>query len=76
MAAYSILVGFKGDKKEAVMVDDPAIIKMAFKEEMSKGSASKFDSIETVDTRTGRGKRWRNTKKNVEPQAAKKTATK
>lgn len=74
MAAYSILVGFKGDKKEAVMVDDPTLIKMLFKEEMGKGASSKFDSIEIVDTRTGRGKRWRNTKKDVAPELAKKKA--
>ena len=65
MAAYSILVGFKGDKREAVIVDDSEFVKMAFKEEVLKGSSSKFDSIELVDTRTGRGKRWRNTKKGI-----------
>lgn len=65
MAAYSILVGFKGDNREAVIIDDPALVKMAFKEEMLKGASSKFDSIELVDTRTGRGKRWRNTKKGI-----------
>ena len=67
MAAYSILVGFKGDKKEAVMVDDSTLVRMFFKEEMIKGASSKFDSIEIVDTRTGRGKRWRNTKKDAAP---------
>jgi hypothetical protein len=67
MAAYSILVGIKGDKKEAVAVDEPTLVKMLFNEEMGKGSSSKFDSIEIVDTRTGRGKRWRNTKKDAAP---------
>ena len=62
MAAYAILVGFKGSKQEAVLVDDPALVKLAFKDEVAKGTSCKFDSIEVVDTRTGRSKRWRNTK--------------
>ena len=74
MAAYSILVGFKGDNREAVIIDDPTLVKMAFKEEMLKGASSKFDSIELVDTRTGRGKRWRNTKKASAPKTAKAKA--
>jgi hypothetical protein len=74
MAAYSILVGFKGGKKETIIVDDPIPVKSAFKLEMSKGASSKFDSIEIVDTRSGRGKRWRNTKKDVVPEFAKKKA--
>lgn len=65
MAAYAILVGIKGSKQEAVLIDDPALVRIAFKDEVLKGSSSKFDSVELVDTRTGRGKRWRNTKKGV-----------
>ena len=71
MAAYSILVGTKDGKKEAIAVDEPTLVKMLFNEEMGKGASSKFDSIEIVDTRTGRSKRWRNTKKDVAPSAKK-----
>jgi hypothetical protein len=62
MAAYAVLVGIKGDKKDAILVGDPKPVKDAFKTETLKGPDSKFDSIEVVDTRTGRSKRWRNTK--------------
>jgi hypothetical protein len=68
MSAYAILVGFKGGAQEAVLVDDPAIVKLAFKEEVTKGSKCKFDAVEVIDTRTGRIKRWRNTKPAPEPK--------
>ena len=68
MSAYAILVGFKGSKQEAVLVDDPALVKLAFKEEVLKGSKCKFDSVEVIDTRNGRIKRWRNTKPAQEPK--------
>lgn len=67
MSAYAILVGFKGGKQEAVLVDAPDLVRMAFKEEVLKGGKCKFDSIEVVDTRSGRIKRWRNTKPVLEP---------
>jgi len=70
MSAYAILVGFKGSKQEAVLVDDPSLVKLAFKDEVLKGSGCKFDSIEVIDTRQGRIKRWRNTKA-AEPVATK-----
>lgn len=72
MSAYAILVGFKGSKQEAVLVDDPALVKIAFKDEVNKGGDCTFDSIEVVDTRAGRIKRWRNTKPTAVP--AKKSA--
>lgn len=62
MSAYAILIGLKGSKREAVLVDAPDLVRLAFKEEILKGPACKFDSIELVDTRQGRSKRWRNTK--------------
>lgn len=62
MAAYAILVGLKAGKSTAVIIDEPMLVKLAFKEEVAKGSSCKFDSIELVDTRQGRVKRWRNTK--------------
>lgn len=62
MSAYAILVGFKSGKQESVLVDDPALVKMAFKDEVLKGPGCKFDSLEVIDTRQGRIKRWRNTK--------------
>lgn len=70
MAAYAILIGIKDSKKEAIIADDPDLVRLAYKEEVLKGSSCKFDSIELVDTRSGRLKRWRNSK----PLAAKKTA--
>ena len=74
MAAYAILVGFKGSKQEAVLVDDPALVKLAFKDEVSKGGECKFDSIEVIDTRQGRIKRWRNTKPSSEAKAPAKAS--
>jgi hypothetical protein len=71
MAAYSILIGITGTKKEAIIADDPDLVRLAYKEEVLKGSACKFDSIELVDTRQGRLKRWRNTKAPVAKKAAK-----
>lgn len=74
MAAYAILVGFKAGKSTAVIVDEPSLVRMAFKEEVAKGSACKFDSIELVDTRQGRLKRWRNTKPEAAPAPAAKSS--
>ena len=62
MAAYAILVGLKAGKSTAIIIDDPSLVRLAFKEEVGKGDACKFDSLELVDTRQGRVKRWRNTK--------------
>ena len=76
MAAYAILVGFKGSKQEAVLVDDPALVKIAFKDEVLKGAGCKFDSVEVIDTRQGRIKRWRNTKIATPPPTKEKVQTK
>jgi len=62
MAAFAILVGIKGNKHESIIIDDPALVKIAFKDEVAKGGKCKYDSIEIVSTRTGRTNRWRNTK--------------
>lgn len=66
MAAYAILIGIKGNKQEAVIIDEPTLVKLAFKEEVTKGASCKYDAIEFVDTREGRTKRWRNTKQQSE----------
>jgi hypothetical protein len=66
MAAFAILVGIKGSKHESIIIDDPALVKIAFKDEVAKGGKCKFDSIEIVSTRTGRTNRWRNTKPTVD----------
>lgn len=71
MAAYAILVGFKAGKPIAIAVEEPTSAKVAFKAEVSKGGDCKFDSIELVDTRQGRVKRWRNTKPSPEQPASK-----
>jgi len=62
MAAFAILIGIKGNQHEAILVGDPTIVKTAFKDEVQKGGKCKFDSIEIVNTRTGRTNKWRNTK--------------
>jgi hypothetical protein len=71
MAAYAILVGLKSGKSTSIIIDEPSLVKLAFKDEVAKGSACKFDSIELVDTRQGRIKRWRNTKPVLEASSAK-----
>ena len=71
MAAYAILVGLKAGKSTAVIIDDPSLVKLAFKDEVAKGSSCKFDSIELIDTRQGRIKRWRNTKPAAESPVSK-----
>ena len=71
MAAYAILIGIKSGKKESVLVDEPDLVRLAYKEEVLKGTSCKFDSIEIVDTRSGRLKRWRNTKATAAKKAAK-----
>lgn len=74
MAAYAILVGIKAGKSTAVIIDDPSLVRIAFKDEVAKGESCKFDSIELVDTRQGRTKRWRNTKAAVVVEEAPKAS--
>lgn len=72
MAAYAILVGIKAGKQESIMIDDPALVRIAFKDEVAKGGDCKFESVEFVDTRTGRSKRWRNTKPSTKTKSTHK----
>lgn len=71
MAAYSILVGFKGEERTPVAIGNPTEINTAFKEAVQSGTD--FDKLEIVTSRTGRTRRKRF---NHKPAPAKKAAKK
>ena len=75
MAAFSILLGYKGENRETVKISDPQEINADFKELVLIGGGG-FDKVEIITSRAGRTKRRRFNKgvKAEKPKATTKTA--
>lgn len=67
MAAYALLIGFKGGEQSCIAIDTPPVIRKRFRESDGEG----FERLEVVDTYEGRTRGRNFVSKASEPEKVK-----